>query len=206
MLQEINGYDGATGASVDGFGDLKRRLHRVRLLDLLRRLSGAGRNRAANASATGRATDTAGDSPGRPIAASSTTAPRRDPTARRGASARSWSGGTTTQRRWTGLDTPDFTRDKPPDYRPPPGAAGDDALAGDAPFIMHPDGLGWIWVPSGLKDGPLPAHYEPLESPSRTAVSRSRSIRPRIAKERPDNRRGRSPDRALSRTCSRPIG
>ena len=25
-------------------------------------------------------------------------------------------------------------------------ASGDDALRGDAPFIMHPDGLGWIWV------------------------------------------------------------
>ena len=30
---------------------------------------------------------------------------------------------------------------------------------------MHPDGVGWLWVPSGLKDGPLPAHYEPRESP-----------------------------------------
>ena len=30
---------------------------------------------------------------------------------------------------------------------------------------MHADGLGWIWVPNGLKDGPLPTHYEPLESP-----------------------------------------
>ncbi len=69
------------------------------------------------------------------------------------------------RREWTGLDTPDFTRDKPPDYVPPPGATGDAALAGDAPFIMHPDGVGWIWVPAGLKDGPLPAHYEPLESP-----------------------------------------
>jgi formate dehydrogenase major subunit len=66
---------------------------------------------------------------------------------------------------WTGVDTPDFTRDKPPGYVPPPGAAGDEALAGDAPFIMHPDGVGWLWVPSGLKDGPLPAHYEPFESP-----------------------------------------
>ena len=67
--------------------------------------------------------------------------------------------------RWTGLDTPDFTRDKAPDYVPPPGAKGDAALRGDAPFIMHADGLGWIWVPNGLKDGPLPAHYEPFESP-----------------------------------------
>ena len=69
------------------------------------------------------------------------------------------------RREWTGDDTPDFTRDKPPDYEPPPGATGDAALRGDAPFIMHPDGMGWIWVPNGLKDGPLPAHYEPLESP-----------------------------------------
>jgi formate dehydrogenase major subunit len=68
-------------------------------------------------------------------------------------------------REWTGLDTPDFTWDKPPDYSPPSRARGDAALAGDAPFIMHPDGVGWIWVASGLKDGPLPAHYEPLESP-----------------------------------------
>ena len=35
---------------------------------------------------------------------------------------------------------------------------------------MHPDGVGWIWVPSGLKDGPLPAHYEPLESPVQNSV------------------------------------
>jgi formate dehydrogenase major subunit len=68
-------------------------------------------------------------------------------------------------RQWTGLDTPDFTRDKPPDYVPPTRAAEDAALRGDAPFIMHPDGVGWIWVTSGLKDGPLPAHYEPFESP-----------------------------------------
>src|SRR6202008_4953994 len=28
-----------------------------------------------------------------------------------------------------------------------------------------PDGVGWLYVPSGLLDGPLPAHYEPIESP-----------------------------------------
>ena len=40
-----------------------------------------------------------------------------------------------------------------------------DAIAGDDPFILHPDGLGWIYAQSGLVDGPLPAHYEPHESP-----------------------------------------
>jgi formate dehydrogenase major subunit len=65
---------------------------------------------------------------------------------------------------------PDFTKNKPPNYEPPENAAGDEALAGDKPFVMHQDGLGWIWVPVGLKDGPLPAHYEPLESPIRNPL------------------------------------
>ncbi len=67
---------------------------------------------------------------------------------------------------WTGHDHPDTGKpDKPPDYEPEPGATGIDALRGDDPFILHPDGLGWIFVPAGLVDGPLPTHYEPHESP-----------------------------------------
>ena len=31
--------------------------------------------------------------------------------------------------------------------------------------MLHPDGLGWLFAPTGLVDGPLPAHYEPQESP-----------------------------------------
>ena len=30
---------------------------------------------------------------------------------------------------------------------------------------MKPDGRGWLFVPTGLVDGPLPTHYEPVESP-----------------------------------------
>ena len=66
---------------------------------------------------------------------------------------------------WVGLDRPDFEPSKPPDYRPAPGATGMDAIAGDNPFIMKPDGVAWLFAPSGVKDGPLPTHYEPLESP-----------------------------------------
>ena len=96
---------------------------------------------------------------------------------------------------WTGLDTPDFTKNKRPDYRPPENAEGDDALAGDKPFIMHPDGFGWIWVPSGLKDGPLPSHYEPLESPVTNQLYPQRSTDPAAErKERPDNPYADSPD------------
>ena len=36
---------------------------------------------------------------------------------------------------------------------------------GTQPFIMKPDGVGWLYAPGGVKDGPLPAHYEPVESP-----------------------------------------
>jgi formate dehydrogenase major subunit len=94
---------------------------------------------------------------------------------------------------WTGCDTPDFTRDKAPDYAPPPHARGDAALPGDAPFIMHPDGRGWIWVPSGLKDGPLPAHYEPLESPVRNAVYSQQTNPAADPKVRGDNPYADSP-------------
>jgi formate dehydrogenase major subunit len=67
--------------------------------------------------------------------------------------------------RWTGYDVPDFEPTKPPDYRPSPDATGMDAIAGDEPFIMMADGRGWLYSPNGLLDGPLPTHYEPIESP-----------------------------------------
>jgi formate dehydrogenase major subunit len=69
------------------------------------------------------------------------------------------------QKKWTGIDTPDFDAEKPPDYVPPDDAEGPDAIAGTHPFVMQADGLGWIYVPQGLEDGPLPTHYEPHESP-----------------------------------------
>jgi len=69
------------------------------------------------------------------------------------------------KRQWTGLDTPDFPTATPPDAKDDlRHGHGVEALGGARPFVLHPDGLGWLFVPSGLKDGPLPAHYEPLES------------------------------------------
>jgi formate dehydrogenase major subunit len=69
------------------------------------------------------------------------------------------------QGKWTGEDVPDFEETKRPDYEPPDEAKGPDAIRGDDPFVMQPDGDGWLFVPSGLVDGPLPTHYEPHESP-----------------------------------------
>ena len=67
---------------------------------------------------------------------------------------------------WTTLgDSPDFPADKAPDYDPPEDATAMDAIRGDKAFILHPDGRGWIYSPTGLVDGPLPTHYEPHESP-----------------------------------------
>src|SRR5947209_19049944 len=40
-----------------------------------------------------------------------------------------------------------------------------DAIGGDDPFIMMPDGRACLYTPSGMLDGPLPTHYEPIESP-----------------------------------------
>jgi formate dehydrogenase major subunit len=89
---------------------------------------------------------------------------------------------------WTGLDVPDFDKNKPPTYRPQPGAKGMDAIGGDKPFILHPDGVGWLFVTSGLKDGPLPAHYEPLETPFRNPLYPAHIYNPAAdRKERPDN-------------------
>jgi formate dehydrogenase major subunit len=74
------------------------------------------------------------------------------------------------ERKWTGFDVPDFIADKDPSYRPTPEARGVDAIRGDAPFIMHPDGRGWLYAPHTTKDGPLPTHYEPRESPIQNAL------------------------------------
>jgi formate dehydrogenase major subunit len=67
--------------------------------------------------------------------------------------------------RWAGPDVPDFPPGKRPDYRPPEGAQAEDAISGTDPFITQGDGVGWLFAPTGLVDGPLPTHYEPHESP-----------------------------------------
>lgn len=92
--------------------------------------------------------------------------------------------------RWTGPDVPDFPERKAPEYEPDRRgpAKGLDAHTGRAPFIMMADGLGWLFVPSGLKDGPLPTHYEPVESPVRNALYRQQINPAAKLWERADNR------------------
>lgn len=93
------------------------------------------------------------------------------------------------QGKWTGYDIPDFPVHKAPTYTPPAGASGMDAISGSDPFIMKPDGRGWLFVPKGLKDGPLPTHYEPAESPVHNALYTQQSNPAAMFfKKRKDNR------------------
>jgi formate dehydrogenase major subunit len=92
--------------------------------------------------------------------------------------------------KWTGHDVPDFAPDKRPDYRPPDDATGPDALSGIDPFIMQADGKAWLFAPAGLVDGPLPAHYEPQDSPfSNLLYGQQRNpVRQVVVFQHPDNR------------------
>jgi formate dehydrogenase major subunit len=89
--------------------------------------------------------------------------------------------------KWTGPDVPDFQANKNPHYRPDPGATGTDALAGDDPFVMQADGKGWLYAPAGLLDGPLPAHYEPAESPVRNPLYLQQANPTRESAKRKEN-------------------
>jgi formate dehydrogenase major subunit len=91
------------------------------------------------------------------------------------------------EEKWVGEDVPDFQADKPPSYRPDEGARGVDAIPGDGPFIMQGDGLGWLFAPVGLEDGPLPVHYEPVESPVPNLLYERRRDPAAEIFDRPDN-------------------
>src|SRR3712207_5610524 len=88
-----------------------------------------------------------------------------DPRGRPWSERKAWIWWDAERQRGVGHDEPDFPATKPPDYRPPPGARGLAAHPGAAPFVRQADGKGALFVPTGLRDGPLPTHYEPWESP-----------------------------------------
>ncbi len=75
--------------------------------------------------------------------------------------------GTIVKGKWTGIEgeVPDFPTTKAPTTPAKPDGVGLDFHSGADPFIMKADGKAWLYAPSGLTDGPLPTHYEPVESP-----------------------------------------
>ena len=90
--------------------------------------------------------------------------------------------------RWVGHDVPDYIADRPPSYRPSPGATGVDAISGADPFIMQADGKAWLFAPAGMVDGPLPTHYEPQESPFRNVLYGQQHNPVRQILRHPENR------------------
>ncbi len=91
------------------------------------------------------------------------------------------------KKKWTGEDVPDFIETRPPDYRPAEDATGTDTIGGADPFIMQADGLGWLYAPNGLQDGPLPTHYEPEESVAENALYLQQCNPARMEWDRKDN-------------------
>ena len=91
--------------------------------------------------------------------------------------------------RWTGFDVPDFPATTAPHHEPPEGATGPAALGGSDPFIMQTDGKAWLFAPTGLVDGPMPTHYEPVETPHRNVLHPGRDRNPAVKLyDRDDNR------------------
>ncbi len=171
VLREINGY-GPDGALLNGFGELKDDGSTACGCWIYSGCYAAGVNQTARR---------------RPQAEQTWVAPewgwawpanRRllynrasaDPAGRPWSEAKKYVWWDEQAAQWTGHDVPDFEKGKPPGYVPPAGATGPAALAGTDPFIMQRDGKGALFVPTGLKDGPLPTHYEAAESPVRNDV------------------------------------
>lgn len=91
------------------------------------------------------------------------------------------------KKQWEGHDQPDFIKERPPYYRPAEDAKGLDTISGIDPFVMNGDGKAWIFAPNGLKDGPLPTHYEPQESVVRNPLYGQQCNPARMEWDRSDN-------------------
>jgi formate dehydrogenase major subunit len=79
------------------------------------------------------------------------------------------------QKRWVGIDIPDFKVDSDPKEHM-------------GPFIMNPEGVGRLFVPlGGMADGPLPEHYEPIESPIANPLHPRQSHNPVVKKYTSDH-------------------
>ena len=91
---------------------------------------------------------------------------------------------------WVGNDVPDFKADSPPkDHM--------------GPFIMNPEGVGRIFGPlAAFADGPLPEHYEPIESPVSNPLHPKQSNNPVVKKfDTPLDKFG-TPDQGFNIICT----
>lgn len=79
--------------------------------------------------------------------------------------------------KWAGYDVPDFKGTVAPN-------AIDGIFDGRRPFIMRPDGLGGLFAT--MKEGPLPEHYEPWDTPIAKNPFSSHLLNPVVKVWRPD--------------------
>ncbi len=193
VLKEMNGYDVATGWPIDAFTDLRRDGSTACGVWIYCGIYAKGVNQArrrqpGDISAEGGIVS--------PEWAWAWPANRRilynrasaDPEGKPWSERKRYLWWDEQQARWTGYDVPDFQADKHPTYDPPEGALGMDAIGGSDPFIMMADGRAWLYSPTGLIDGPLPTHYEPIESPIENLLYPERRSNPSaIYWHRPEN-------------------
>ena len=186
ILKEINGYTVRGPQACRGISLEERRLDGLRSMDLLRRVPGKRPQPALERNpkdALGHGWGFAWPNDCRILYNRASARPDGQPWSER----KKLVWWDDSKKQWTGLDVPDYDKEMPPDT--PDNlreGKGTDALGGARPFTLHPDGVAWLYVSSGLKDGPLPAHYEPLESVTKNALY-DRQSNPAADKERPDN-------------------
>ncbi len=195
VLREVNGFEVATGRPVSGFGELRDDGSTAAGCWIYSGVFAGGVNQAARRTPGGEQDWVAADwgwawPANRRILYNRASA---DPDGRPWSARKAYVWWDAEQGRWTGHDVPDFEVTKPPSYRPPPGASGPEGLAGNDPFVMQSDGKGWLFVPSGLVDGPLPTHYEATESPVRNPLYAQQSNPTRVVYDRDDNPTNPSP-------------
>jgi formate dehydrogenase major subunit len=95
-----------------------------------------------------------------------------------------------TAKKWVGNDIPDFKVDSPPE----------DHMG---PFIMNAEGVGRIFGPlAAFADGPLPEHYEPLESPIANPLHPQQSINPVTVKFKTPLDKYGTPDQGFNIVCT----
>jgi len=189
VLQEINGYDLTTGRLVNGFAELKADGSTSCGCWIYSGVFAGGVNQAARRK-PGREQHWVAPEWGWAWPANRRTLYNRasaDPDGKPWSERKKYVWWDPEAGEWTGYDVPDFEKTKPPDYRPPDGASGVAAIAGDDAFIMQGDGKGWLYAPNGLIDGPMPTHYEPVESPVRNALYDQQANPARKVYPRPDN-------------------
>jgi formate dehydrogenase major subunit len=90
---------------------------------------------------------------------------------------------------WVGNDVPDFKADSPPkDHM--------------GPFIMNPEGIGRLFVPLGLNDGPFPEHYEPIEGPIANPLHPNQSNNPIVKRYKTDLDKYATPGQEYNVVCT----